>query len=279
MARGIKGLPQIYSLSEYNIPPKILVVGCGGTGGHLIPHLARMIGVMRHNSHTTELILADGDVVEEKNLVRQNFVGADLGKNKAVVMAARYSRAFGYEIIAFTEDLESRKAIIDLIGAGTAMVVGCVDNNASRRVINEWFSQSNIYCDRFWIDSGNEESAGQVILGYNPPVNRPFGSRAAALFSTPTVLEVFPEMQEDGGSFNSQLSCAERAQSAPQNMQTNVTAATITMNYIQKILRREPLKSHGVDFSIENVFSTRLNTKENLEKVNPNRKKEWERSL
>ncbi len=42
-------------------------------------------------------IICDGDVVEEKNLVRQNFTPADLGENKAKVLAERYSTVFGME--------------------------------------------------------------------------------------------------------------------------------------------------------------------------------------
>ena len=46
---------------------------------------------MRHSW----VIICDGDVVEEKNLVRQNFTPADQGENKARVLAERYSTVFG----------------------------------------------------------------------------------------------------------------------------------------------------------------------------------------
>lgn len=274
MVKKIKELPQIFTLQGYYQPTSILVVGCGGTGGHLVPHLARLVGVMREDTGSglnLNLILADGDVVEKKNLVRQNFVASDIGKNKAEVMAARYSRAFGYEISAVVEDIENRDTINKLIGA-SGMVIGCVDNNASRRVINHWFLDGEGYYGKFWIDSGNEESAGQVVCGHVPGTHQ-----ATSDFCLPSVFEVFPDLMEDESGFNSQLSCAERAQSAPQNMQTNVTAATIIMNFVQKIMRQGQLKSHAVDFSIDNAFATRLNTKENLIKVAPNRRKRWEK--
>ena len=41
-----------------------------------------------------DYILADGDIVEDKNLVRQNFSFTDVGENKAAVMAERYSDVF-----------------------------------------------------------------------------------------------------------------------------------------------------------------------------------------
>ena len=43
------------------------------------------------------ILVCDGDVVEEKNLIRQNFVEQDVGRNKAQVLAERYSAAFGIE--------------------------------------------------------------------------------------------------------------------------------------------------------------------------------------
>jgi hypothetical protein len=87
---------------------------------------------------------------------------------------------------------------------------------------------------------------------------------------------MYPELLDTELKFNSELSCADRAISAPQNMQTNVTAATIIMNYAQKVLTGEEIKSFGVEFSINNVFTTKHNTKENLLKVNPNRWMYWE---
>lgn len=75
-------------------PVKIVVIGAGGTGGYVIPHLYRL-GYASHRY--VRIIVCDGDVVEEKNLIRQNFVQQDIGRNKAQVQAERYSAAFGIE--------------------------------------------------------------------------------------------------------------------------------------------------------------------------------------
>ena len=61
-------------------PVKIVMLGAGGTGGHIAPHLYRLLYSL---DRPVRFILCDGDVVEEKNLVRQNFTPADLGENKA----------------------------------------------------------------------------------------------------------------------------------------------------------------------------------------------------
>ena len=77
-----------------NRPVKIGMLGAGGTGGHLAPHLYRLVYAL---DRPVRFIICDGDIVEEKNLVRQNFTPADLGENKAKVLAERYSSVFGME--------------------------------------------------------------------------------------------------------------------------------------------------------------------------------------
>ena len=68
-------------------PVRIVMIGAGGTGGHIVPHLYRLLHTL---DRPVEVILADGDMVEKKNLVRQNFIASDLGKNKAQALAERY---------------------------------------------------------------------------------------------------------------------------------------------------------------------------------------------
>lgn len=75
-------------------PAKVVMLGAGGTGAHIAPHLYRLLYALKR---PVRFIICDGDVVEEKNLVRQNFIPADLGENKAKVLAERYSTVFGME--------------------------------------------------------------------------------------------------------------------------------------------------------------------------------------
>lgn len=71
---------------------KIILIGAGGTGGYIAPHLYR---IAYASGRDVRIIIADGDIVEKKNLIRQNFVSCDVGRNKAQVVAERYASAFG----------------------------------------------------------------------------------------------------------------------------------------------------------------------------------------
>ena len=90
-------------------PVKIVVLGAGGTGGYLIPHLYRI--AFADSERLYRIIICDGDIVEKKNLVRQNFVEQDIGRNKAAVLAERYAGAFGIECEYIPEYIESEKRL------------------------------------------------------------------------------------------------------------------------------------------------------------------------
>lgn len=280
-------LPEIWAMGGFQRPNIILVIGCGGTGAYVAGHLARLVSVLDQGPHKPwggfQLVLADGDKVEQKNLERQHFIQQDLDLNKAEVLATRYASAFGIQIRAIPVYLEDHYAIHSF---APDLVIGCVDNNASRRVIHKWMldSRARSSTDKFWIDAGNEENSGQVVCGCMLSDNSTYRSHASegnGTFSLPMVTEVYPTLLDtkDDEKFASQMSCAELAQAAPQNMMTNITAATIILNFTQKLLCGKVLRTHGAVFSIDNSFKTLLNTPENLAKVDPSRVRLWEKII
>ena len=232
-----------------DVPVKIVQIGAGGTGGHAVPHLYRLLYSLERPAR---LILCDGDVVEAKNLVRQNFSPADLGENKARVLAERYAAVFGMEaeyVPSFVEDLDTLMGLIkpDLWTEDTygwhktpemVILLGCVDNNRSRQLCHQAFCKSK---DLVYIDSGNGEFSGQVVCGVRRnghTLFKPIGS-------------VYPEMLKEKDKFPSELSCAEAAQSDPQSIAANITAATAVVDMVYNIL------AHGENFVRQTVFSTK----------------------
>ena len=154
-------------------PVKIVVLGAGGTGGYLIPHLYRI--AFADSARTYRIIICDGDIVEKKNLVRQNFVKQDIGRNKAAVLAERYAGAFGIECEYIPEYIENEARLKGLVRPdfrksywnNTAetqrvILIGCVDNNKSRALCHKVFYETE---NLIYIDSGNGESTGQVVCG------------------------------------------------------------------------------------------------------------------
>ena len=233
-------------------PVKIVMLGAGGTGGHIAPHIYRLLYAL---DRPARFIICDGDIVERKNLVRQNFSEADLGRNKARVLAERYSRVFGIETEYVPNFVETVGALMELIRPldwkrdqyewktvkEMVVLIGAVDNNRSRQVCHKAFSQSK---ELVYIDSGNGEFSGQVVCGVRRngrTVQKPVGS-------------VYPELMRDkGDKFPTELSCAEAAQSDPQSMAANITAATAVVDMVYNILTHGESTVRQTDFSTKTV--------------------------
>lgn len=205
-------------------PVKIVLVGTGGTGGYIVPQLYRLLYAL---DRPIRVILCDGDLVEEKNLGRQNFIEADLGKNKAMVLAERYSNAFGIEtsyIPQYVEDEEMLEELLEPLQypqnryvtnqngeavrkviSEIVILIGAVDNNRSRQVFHSVFQRAK---ELIYIDSGNSKASGQVICGVR---------RSGKTFYQP-VASLYPEVLEQTDKFPTELSCAEASISAPQTI-------------------------------------------------------------
>ena len=228
-----------------NKPVKIVMLGAGGTGGHIAPHLYRLLHAL---DRPVEVIIADGDIVEEKNLVRQNFISCDLGKNKAQVLAERYASAFGMEIQYIPDFIEAEEKMAALLKPRFSyatpetltILIGAVDNNKSRQLCHKVFNKSD---NLIYIDSGNGEFTGQVVCGVR---------RKGKTYYKP-VGEVYPDILEDTDKFPTELSCAEASVSAPQSIVANIMAATAVVSYIYNILVFGNIEVKKVTFSTKSV--------------------------
>jgi PRTRC genetic system ThiF family protein len=206
-----------------------IIIGAGGNGGYFIPQLIRQISLQNRmlkleNKALHAVTIIDADSVEDKNLTRQNFLPRDVGHNKAEVMAMRYGAAFGVEVTYIPEYLDGPEMLKNIVNQDNLIpvVVGAVDNNKTRAIVYEVFKGTR---NIFWLDMGNEEWAGQVVLGFNHGKDFDKGNKEPHLFNIPCVADIYPEILEATDKLPHEMSCAERAVSNPQNIFTNQTAA------------------------------------------------------
>jgi PRTRC genetic system ThiF family protein len=212
-------------------PVKVVMLGAGGTGAHIAPHLYRLLYAL---DRPVKFIICDGDKVEQKNLVRQNFTQSDLGENKAKVIAERYSNAFGLEtsyIPHFIESTERLEALLQPqqfsykseILTELVILIGAVDNNRSRKLCHEVFLKAK---ELVYIDSGNGEYTGQIVCGIR---------RGGKTMYQP-VGALYPEVNTPEDLFPTEVSCAEASVSAPQTIVANLMAATAVVTMVYNIL-------------------------------------------
>ena len=151
-------------------PVQILIIGAGGTGGYVIPHLYRIAFA---SDRKCRIIIADGDIVEDKNLVRQSFSSLDVGENKATVMAERYSDVFGIETEYIPDFIEDEEQLYNLLNyeypyytskpKPLPILIGAVDNNRSRVMCHEVFKKMDNIIDKAVKSTGAESGRGSLI--------------------------------------------------------------------------------------------------------------------
>ena len=243
----------------------ILQIGAGGTGGAVVPQLARFLYSLNKRNFNSEITytIIDGDNVEAKNLLRQNFLEKDLGKNKAEALSERYSRAFGvpinYSPVFFTDHFPHSDSYDS---NELTIIIGCVDSNNARRSIHNYMERAMRSTMRrmwkrqsvIWIDSGNERFSGQVFAGGILPSldqkNISSELKDYEMFYLPMITDIYPEILDETKDSKSEISCAERMLVDEQNLFVNNMAAMNVMNFIRQFILRERTSINGVIFGI-----------------------------
>lgn len=238
-----------------SLPSRISIVqiGCGGTGGYLVPKVARLLMTLAEFKKEVRPLytLVDFDHVEELNIYRQNFIPGDLGKNKADVMAIRYGGHFGINIRSssakITNSLELKKLFALYKNDGHSfspttlcILIGCVDNNNARKVMHELFESWDGFGyghSLLYLDAGNGKFNGQVVTGY----------KTNNQIILPSVGEVFPEALEEDKEENP-VNCTQNALENPQNVGANDLASTLLFSVLNILLTDEKLNSHIISF-------------------------------
>lgn len=222
-------------------PIHIVMIGAGGTGGHIAPHLYRLLHALFRPSI---VVICDGDIVEQKNLVRQNFVACDLRRNKAAVLAERYASAFGMESCYIPEFIESEDVLKKLLQPkekdALVILIGAVDNNRSRQLCNRVFYEAR---DLIYIDAGNGATTGQVVCGV----------RKSGRTVRKPVAGFYRDILDPTDKFPTELSCADAAVSSPQAITANLMAATLALCMLYNILATGELDTRMTTFSTKTV--------------------------
>ena len=115
---------------------RVLVVGCGGLGGHIIDQLTRIgIGQLR---------VVDGDVFEETNLNRQLLSRVSLlGTNKAKAAAEHIAQVSPDVTVEAVDAFMTQENVQALI-AGCDIVMDALDNIPGRRILARACAEANI---------------------------------------------------------------------------------------------------------------------------------------
>lgn len=239
---------------EYKLPERllakavrVLVVGAGGTGSHVLTGLAQLDAAMIALGHPEglDVTVVDSDTVSMANVGRQMFFPSDVGKYKAEVLVNRLNIAMGVHWKACNERLTDRARLdFDLI-------IGCVDNREARAaIVNAEKGRRTL-----WLDLGNKQHDGQVILGELP------ASHGEMLQSPrlPHAADLFPEIIDpslDGTDDTPSCSLAEALEK--QSLFINRGVALYALNLLSDLFRYGKISYHGVFLNMKTGRSSPL---------------------
>ena len=236
---------------------RLVMIGCGGTGSWLAPHIVRIARLLQEaREQQVSVVLWDHDYVERKNIFRQNFCEAEIGINKAVALSQRYGHAWGVPIAAidkpFDKSIATRNDFVPSYNdQRTTVFVTCVDNNAARREVAKMCEDWPIW----WVDTGNRKTSGQVSVGRNLNQSEPsplrFPSQTTWL---PMPTQQFPEIlagkeQIRQADDYSNLSCADLAIVDEQGLSINHAVASAAATLLMKMIVTGDLQYHCVQVS------------------------------
>ena len=168
-------------LPEHHHTLKFYLVGCGGTGSWLAPHLVRLARFLRETRQMkVHVTFIDPDVIETKNVFRQSFGEAEVGGHKAELLALRYAATWGQGMEVHTSKFA--KEMVQLEYRDLGVIVGCVDNAAARRTIADPKGLTTLatYCNLSVLSTRSRFITPETVAhAIDKQTNRVFKSRVA----------------------------------------------------------------------------------------------------
>lgn len=241
----------------------VIIVGAGGTGSYFIEDVVHYFNALKGKRH---IVVVDGDVVEEKNLLRQGFLKKDLHKGKAESLVSRYRKIVREDITieAKNQFINSVEDVLEIAmedNYSEITLVSCVDNNMARLRLTFAMYALRDVCKvevRF-VDSGNAEWHGQTITSvlaktgetylqglHKEIVNK--GRKGAVGYKvkgtdTKHILAGIFTTNDDWKNNltkgDHELSCDDVTESSPQNIGTNMMAAKCLLMTMGMLERKE----------------------------------------
>jgi len=203
------------------------LVGCGGTGSHLALPLAQLLTL---KSHTRDFIFYDGDEYEENNFTRQVMSKKDLGKNKALTTVERLENCLPNAKFTAVEQYVTPIMLKEWLSQYNSneedswqLVVLAVDNDSTRHELIKCIDKfsGNV----FVLLPGNGYHTSNVLWYMS-------NSKGECVPMHPFNLAANWAKPQDKPRY----SCQYEADSSPQLIVANFSAAFFTLSIVRALL-------------------------------------------
>lgn len=231
-------------------PVEVVLAGVGGSGSQMLTGLARLDHAMRAlgHPHGLHVTVFDPDLVSESNVGRQLYYPCDIGLPKAVVAVHRINAAFGLAWDARTVRYQGTTRG-DWSGsfAFPAILVTCVDSAKARREIHTGIWGAGGGTPYYWLDLGNRQVDGQVILGQ--PIAFEKDAKGKPHADLPErlrcVTEVFPELLDKRRKEDNTPSCSLAEALESQDLFINQAVVTWGLQLLWGLFRDGGIDHQG----------------------------------
>jgi len=232
----------------------VALAGVGGNGSQVINMLARLDLAIRALGHEHGLSCTafDADEVSVANVGRNLWSPSDVGQNKAILAVHRLNAYYGLDFEAvpahYDGDLSFSASDCDIL-------ISCVDTRGAREAMREMIGRGE-GPRHYWIDLGNGEASGQVVLGEVESCRRRRWKATGASPRLPFVTDLFPQVSDTSLADTNRDSCSLAISLQSQGLLINDFVARIALQLLYQLLARGQIAHHG---AMVNIDTLRMN--------------------
>ena len=243
----------------------ISIIGCGGNGSILAEALMSYLkGKQEDRDFSYPYIwFMDGDIVEEKNIRRQNFTIKDLGFYKCDVLRRRLGLEYNvYNLVGhipfFLTDtgLSSQR----VYNQNNQAIFLCVDNVEARLLVWKHLKDDKNVRNFIMFDLGNSDYYGQVTTYYQEYIRTV--DKYLTLGADPR--ERYPNYSRPQERV---VGCADRAAEVPQTITANYLTATYALNNFIQFMEKKTFYGSIEWATKEGMFATEADGLCNIEEA------------
>lgn len=248
-------LTPVHIVDKYIINPtnkiRVNIIGAGGTGSHVLTAMARINhSLIALNHPGLQVAIFDKDTVGEPNLGRQLFTSAEIGMNKAICLVNRINRFFGTDWKAIPKMYDA-----NLLQEGeqhlAGITISCVDTVKARFDIAEILKVQNAknlpenIKPMYWMDFGNNQSCGQVILSTVGSIIQPKSAKFTPIGNLPFITDEFSELLISSEKEDNTPSCSLAEALDKQDLFINSTLANLGASLLWNVFRTGIIENRG----------------------------------
>lgn len=243
-------------------PVTVNLIGAGGTGSKVLTALIEMNHSLIALGHAgLSVRLWDDDIITSANLGRQRFAESETGLYKSVALINRANRWAGTNWKAETEKFRTGKLNRLPCHAAASIFISCVDTVEARfgiADILQRLTNSNNYLNRphYWMDFGNSQYTGQVILSTVGNISQPRSEKYEAVANLPFITEEFGGLLRQSEETDNTPSCSLAEALEKQDLYINGSLVQMGCSLLWNLFRNGMTQYRGFFHNLKD-FNTK----------------------